>query len=158
MPVYALEVASTSFSQAGKIADRYTCSGANVSPQLSWKDVPAGTKSFVIICEDTDAPMSAWVHWIIFNIPAATRDLPAGASPGNGFSDGTLEGVNDFGGNGYGGPCPPPGKSHRYVFHVYALDTKLTAYTGVLTKDDLHQAMRGHLLGQASTSGTYERS
>jgi Raf kinase inhibitor-like YbhB/YbcL family protein len=119
---------STDIAPGGKIADAqvfegFGCKGGNVSPQLSWSGAPADTKSFALLMHDPDAPTgSGWWHWIVYNIPAATTSLPAGAGGAKGqLPAGAAQGRTDFGTSGYGGPCPPPGKPHHYHFYLYAL-------------------------------------
>jgi Raf kinase inhibitor-like YbhB/YbcL family protein len=100
----------------------FGCTGGNVSPALAWKDAPEGTKSFVLTLYDPDAPTgSGWWHWVVYDIPAATTGLPQGAGSGAGLPEGAVQGHTDFGSTGYGGPCPPPGAPHRYIFTLTAL-------------------------------------
>jgi Raf kinase inhibitor-like YbhB/YbcL family protein len=109
--------------QQSQIFNAFGCTGGNVSPQLSWSGAPAGTKSFALTVFDPDAPTgSGWWHWVVVNIPASTTQLASGAS-GKSMPAGSLETRTDFGKPGYGGPCPPPGKPHRYIFTIYALKT-----------------------------------
>lgn len=152
----ALELESLVFVHGGRVPKKFTCEGEDVSPPLSWKGAPAGTKSFAVICDDPDAPMGTWVHWVIYNIPAASTGLPVGMSRADALSDGTRQGYTDFQRTGYGGPCPPPGKPHRYFFKLYALDGKLSV-KGKATKEGVLAAMEGHVLGQATLMGLYER-
>ncbi|MCS7166104.1 MAG: YbhB/YbcL family Raf kinase inhibitor-like protein [Gemmatales bacterium] len=147
---------STAFTQGATIPKEYTADGRDISPPLSWTDPPAGTKSFALLCEDPDAPRGLWVHWVIFNIPAYVRSLPAGVPAHDHLSDGSRQGRNDFGRIGYGGPSPPRGKPHRYFFRLYALDTTLGLPPGA-SRDMLLKAMQGHILEQAELMGTYGR-
>ena len=154
--VFAFEVKSNAFKQGESIPVQYTCDGKDISPDIAWSDIPLKTQSLVLICDDPDAPVGTWVHWVIFNIsPKKTglfENMLKQALPG----DGMMQGVNDFGKNGYGGPCPPPGKPHRYFFRLYAIDTKLLL--GVkATKKLVLDAMEGHIIGQAEIYGTYSR-
>src|SRR5437762_6437024 len=112
----ALELTSTAFKEGDTIPKQYTGDGTNAPPPLKWADPPAGTKSFALICEDPDAPRGTFTHWVMWNLPAEARELGEGAPPG-----GAIQGKNDFGKIGYGGPAPPPGKPHRYVFRLDAL-------------------------------------
>ena len=124
----ALLLSSAAFTPEGAIPSRYTCDGDDISPPLQWSGAPAGTKSFVLIVDDPDAPDPAapkmtWVHWLLYNLPASTSGLPEGMRT-SALPAGTREGVSDFRRTGYGGPCPPVGR-HRYFFKLYALDTEL---------------------------------
>lgn len=152
----ALEIKSLAFESGSAIPRQYTCEGKDVSPPLSWKDSPAATISFALISDDPDAPMGTWVHWVIYNIPGTSDHLSEGVPPSENLSDGTRQGFNDFPSIGYGGPCPPPGKPHRYFFKLYCLDTKLNI-KGKVTKEALLLAMKGHVLAEASLMGIYKR-
>jgi Raf kinase inhibitor-like YbhB/YbcL family protein len=146
---------STAFRQGEAIPSKYTCDGDNVSVPLQWADPPVGTRSFAITVEDPDAPSGTFVHWVIYNIPANSRDLPEdGASEAN-LPEGSQNGANSARRTGYMGPCPPSG-THRYVFRLYALDTTLNLNAGA-TKDQLLKAMQGHTLADAELMGTYTR-
>jgi Raf kinase inhibitor-like YbhB/YbcL family protein len=143
----------------GSIPALYTCDDADLSPPLAWDDVPNGTKSFALIVDDPDAPDPAapktvYVHWVLYDIPAATRSLPEGTTTKT-LPEGTRAGPNDFGHKNYGGPCPPIGQ-HRYFHKLYALDTSL-GDRGTLSKSDLLAAIKGHVLAEAQLVGTYER-
>ena len=151
----ALEISSTAFSEGEMIPTRYTCDGPDVSPDLSWSGVPDAARSLALICDDPDAPMGTWVHWVLFNIPSNADGLPAEIPSDDALENGARHGTNDFGRLGYGGPCPPGG-THRYYFKLYALDTELNLDSGV-TKDQLLEAMQGHILAEAQLMGTYKR-
>jgi len=151
--VIALE--STSFISSGFIPSKYTCDGENVSPPLKWSNPPVNTKCFALISDDPDAPSGDWVHWVIYNIPPGNRNLPENVRPDKKLPDGTLQGINDFGKTGYGGPCPPSG-IHRYFFRIYALDTELKSDVQY-TKKSLLKAMEGHVLGEGILLGKYKR-
>ncbi|MGD8882008.1 MAG: YbhB/YbcL family Raf kinase inhibitor-like protein [Desulfobacterales bacterium] len=151
----ALEITSTAFSEGEMIPTRYTCDGPDVSPDLSWSGVPDAAKSLALICDDPDAPMGTWVHWVLFNIPSNASGLPAEIPSDDALENGARHGTNDFGRLGYGGPCPPGG-THRYYFKLYVLDTELNLNSGV-TKDQLLDAMKGHILSEAKLMGTYRR-
>lgn len=149
---------STLFSHHGEIPTECTCEGRDQSPPLAWSPGPTGTKSFVLIVDDPDAPdpkapKMTWVHWLLFNIPANVNQLPAAIAPAD-LPAGTREGVNDWKRTGYGGPCPPIGR-HRYFFKLYALDTELNLQRP--KKPELEQAMQGHILAQAELMGTYQK-
>ncbi len=147
---------SSAFKEGADIPRQYTCEGADISPALSWNDGPQKTQSFALIADDPDAPMGTWVHWVAWNIAAATRQLPEDVSKTADLQGGGRQGANDFRKTGYGGPCPPPGKPHRYFFKLYALDTTLDLKPGA-TKKDLEQAMKGHILAEAQLMGKYQR-
>lgn len=147
---------TTAFQPGGEIPSKYTCSGADVSPALSWTDAPAGTKSFALIADDPDAPAGTWVHWVAYDIPASRHELPEGVSKTDQITGGGVQGQNDFRKTGYGGPCPPPGKPHRYYFKLYALDTSLNLEPGA-TKKAVEEAMKGHVLAQAEVMGRFRR-
>lgn len=150
-----MEIKSSVFDEGGMIPKRYTCDDADISPPLSWTGAPEGTKSFVLISDDPDAPVGTWVHWVIFNIPANIGELPEMVPPSKSLPDGTKQGTNDFRKIGYGGPCPPGG-THRYYFKLYALDTKLNLDAGA-TKADVTRAMQGHILAECHLMGRYSR-
>lgn len=148
-----MKLTSAAFAEGGTIPAKYTCDGVDVSPPLAWSGVPAGTKAFALIADDPDAPAGTWVHWVLYNVPGSVAQLPEGVSgPG-----GAAQGRNDFRKAGYGGPCPPPGKPHRYFFKLYALDASLALKAGAI-KAEVERAMQGHALAQAQLMGTYGRS
>ena len=151
----ALEITSSAFSEDTMIPTRYTCDGPDVSPDLAWSGVPDTARSLALICDDPDAPMGTWVHWVLFNIPAGTSGLPAEIPPDAVLENGGRHGTNDFGRLGYGGPCPPGG-THRYFFKLYALATELDLASGI-TKAQLLEAMEGHILAEGQLMGTYQR-
>jgi Raf kinase inhibitor-like YbhB/YbcL family protein len=150
-----MDIKSSAFGSGEMIASKYTCDGADFSPPLEWSGSPAGTKSFALVCDDPDAPMGTWVHWVIYDIPQTATMLAEGITRGKELPGGGTQGVNDFRKIGYGGPCPPGG-THRYFFKLYALDTMLGLKPGI-TKDQLLKAMRGHILAEAQLMGTYRR-
>ena len=139
------EIKSNAFNEGEFIPIRYTGFDEDVSPALEWKDPPDGTMSFVLICDDPDAPMGNWVHWVIYNIPGDTRSLPEGMPTDAQLEQGIYQGINDFGRPGYGGPMPPPGKPHRYIFTLYALDIVPQIQPGI-TKEALLRAINGHII------------
>jgi Raf kinase inhibitor-like YbhB/YbcL family protein len=147
---------STAFTTGGEIARRYTCDGADLSPELKWEDVPAGARSLALIADDPDAPMGTWTHWIIWNISAQDTALSEGVPNIEVLKNGALQGRNDFKRIGYGGPCPPPGKPHRYFFKLYALDSRLEVKAGV-GRNELELAMKRHVVFQTQLMGTYRR-
>lgn len=150
----ALELKSSAFTNEGTVPSKYTCDGTDVSPPLEWNGAPEGTKSYALICDDPDAPMGTWVHWVAWNIPAKINRFREGMSKSEGFPG--KEGISDFKRPGYGGPCPPSG-THRYYFKLYALDTELNLPERT-TKADLEKAMKGHTLAEAKYMGTYSRN
>ena len=150
-----MKLTNPSFENQQPIPAKYTGEGADVSPALKWEGAPSSTKSFALICDDPDAPAGTWVHWVIFNIPAGTTQLPEGVAKSDTVA-GMKQGVNDFGKVGYNGPMPPRGHGkHRYFFKLYALKTELGLKRP--TKAQLEAAMRGQILAQAELVGTYER-
>lgn len=151
-----LTISSPSFPSGRDIPKKFTCDGVDVSPQLAWTDPPVGTKSFAVLVDDPDAPVGNWNHWALWNLPATARGLAEGISKEAGLSDGSQQGKNDFRRTGYNGPCPPPGKPHRYYFKLFALDTKLDLKSGA-TKREVEAAMKGHILEQAEWMGRYGR-
>lgn len=151
----ALSLMSTGFQAGEAIPLKYSCDGEDISPPLAWSEPPPGTQSFALIFDDPDAPGGTWVHWVLFNIPAAARSLPEAISPDPTLADGSTHGTSSFRSLGYGGPCPPGG-THRYFFKLYALDAVLDLESGA-KKADLEAAMGGHVLGQSELMGTYGR-
>ncbi len=152
----SLQITSAAFSAGETIPKKFTCDGPDVSPKLTWNESPAKTQSFALIMDDPDAPVGTWVHWVLFDLPADTKELSEGVARQEQLSNGARQGRNDFGKIGYGGPCPPPGKPHRYFFKLYALDSKLNLKAGA-TKADVERAMKGHILAQAELIGKYGR-
>jgi len=155
----ALTLTSSAFSHNGSIPAQYTCEGNDISPDLSWGDVPYSAKSLVLIVDDPDAPDPAapkltWVHWVLYNIPANATGLPQ-AVAAKALPAGTKEGLNDWRRSGYGGPCPPIGR-HRYFHKLYALDVVLPDL-GRPTKADIEKAMKGHVLAETQLIGTYQK-
>jgi len=156
----ALQLTSSAFVHGGPIPARYTDDGDDVSPPLAWTGVPPGTKSLALIVDDPDAPdpnapKRTWVHWVLYNLPAADGSLPTGVSVDQ-LPAGTQPGTNDWGKTGYGGPAPPIGR-HRYFFKLFALDAVLPDLENP-TKAKLESEMRGHILEKAELMGTYQKS
>jgi len=154
------KIESGSFRHNEMIPARYTCDGQDISPSLTWSGLPAGTKSLVLIVDDPDAPDPAapkmtWVHWVLYNIPAEAQGLEEDISVSS-LPDGTLEGINDWGRTGYGGPCPPIGR-HRYFFKLYALD-RVLADLEKPTKKEVELAFADHVIAKAEIVGTYQRT
>ncbi len=151
-----MKLSSPSFSDQGEIPAKHTCEGGDKSPALEWSGLPPGTKSLALIVDDPDAPdpkapKMTWVHWVLYNIPPAAKGLPEGGA----LPAGALEGTNNWGRTGYGGPCPPIGR-HRYFHKLYALDAILVDLQKP-TKAKLEAALQGHILGQAELIGTYQK-
>lgn len=155
-PPMQLAISSPAFSHGGSIPKKFTCDGPDLSPQLAWSESATATKSFALLVDDPDAPVGNWNHWTAWNLPATSRGLPEGVSKDARLADGAEQGRNDFGKTGYNGPCPPPGKPHRYYFKLFALDTNLDLKAGS-RKKELEAAMKGHVLTQAEWMGTYGR-
>jgi hypothetical protein len=151
----AFTLTSTAFSEGEMIPKKYTCDDADISPPLAWAGAPEGTRSFALISDDPDAPGGTWVHWVMYNLPPATLELPEHLPASDTLSSGARQGISDFDRFGYGGPCPPSG-THRYFFKLYALDTALKLQ-GRVTKADLEKAMDGHVLAETQLMGKYSR-
>lgn len=141
---------SSSFSDRKDIPSLYTCDGRDLSPQLAWSGAPAKTQSYVLICDDPDAPSGNWYHWVLYNIPSAVTELPEGrAQP-----SGAVLGKNSWGRTQYNGPCPPASSIHRYSFTLYALDIRLALPGGADAKTVL-KAIQGHVLGKTTIMGVF---
>jgi Raf kinase inhibitor-like YbhB/YbcL family protein len=152
----SLQITSAAFAPGETMPKKFTCDGPDVSPKLTWTEAPPKTQSIALIMDDPDAPVGTWVHWVLYNLPADTKELAEGVSKQEQLSNGARQGRNDFGKIGYGGPCPPPGKPHRYLFKLYALDSKLNLKAGA-TKAEVERAMKGHILAQGELIGKYGR-
>ena len=152
----AFSISSPSFQNGKDIPKKFTCDGDDVSPALSWMDPPQGVKSFALIADDPDAPRGTWTHWVLVDLPPSTSNLPEGVPKVGELLGGGCQGINDFPKIGYGGPCPPPGKPHRYFFKLYALDNKLNLKAGA-SKQEVEQAMQNHILGKTEVMGKYGR-
>lgn len=147
-----IQLTSPAFKNGGTIPDDYTCNGENVSPPLAWANFPADTESFALTIDDPDAPSGIWVHWVLYNLPPQTTSLAAGQS----LPESAREGYNDFGSIGYGGPCPPSGKRHNFVFKIYALDTMLNLQGGAMRRM-LISALDGHILDEGQLIAAFGR-
>ncbi len=154
--VMGFELRSPAFRPSEMIPKKYTCDGPDLSPELEWTGIPEGTKTLAIICDDPDAPMGTWVHWVLYDLAGDVANLPEGIPQKERIEQGAVQGINDFRKIGYGGPCPPPGKPHRYYFRIYALDQEVDLSPGA-SKADLLKAMEKHILGQAELMGKYGR-
>jgi len=163
----AMKIHSPAFEEEQSIPIRFTCDSTDISPELRFEEVPPETRSLALICDDPDAPAGTWVHWVIFNIPVGVDTLPENVSPeidpdfGGDSTVTAVNGKNDFGRFGYGGPCPPPGPAHRYYFKLYALDGELEfpaeEIKKGITKEALLKKMEGHILAETSLMGKYKR-
>jgi Raf kinase inhibitor-like YbhB/YbcL family protein len=153
---HTLQLTSSGFTSGSAIPNQFTCKGSDISPALQWSGAPANTASFAIIMDDPDAPAGTWVHWVIWNLPAATRSLPEGVPKREKLPDGARQGRNSFEKVGYNGPCPPAGQTHRYFFRLYALDKGFSVepYGG---GTNVQVAMQGHILAQTEYMGTFHK-
>ncbi len=151
-----LSISSPAFQDGERIPAKYTCQSQDISPPLKWNRVPDETQSLALILDDPDAPSGVFTHWVIFNLPPDSRELPEAVPAASQLPSSALQGKNDFGKIGYGGPCPPPGYPHRYRFTLYALDRQLDLKAGSSKKQVLN-AMEGHILAQGQLTGTYQR-
>jgi hypothetical protein len=155
-----MQLTSPAFKARAPIPEPHTCDGANASPRLDWSGAPAGAKSFAVVMDDPDAPPGTWIHWTIWNVPASALGLAEGiaktADLPDGSRQGRVYGVKEFSKTGYWGPCPPPGKPHRYIFRLYALDAVLDLPASA-TRFDLDSAMKGRILASAELTGLYGR-
>ncbi len=151
-----LQLTSTAFAEGQPIPRQHAFDDKDLSPALQWSGVPSAAKSLALICDDPDAPKGTWVHWVIYDLPPSTAGLAEGVSKSSELANGAKQGVNDYKRLGYGGPCPPPGKPHRYFFKLYALDTATGLQPGA-TKKDLLKAMDGHVVAEGQLMGTYQR-
>jgi Raf kinase inhibitor-like YbhB/YbcL family protein len=142
------------FNDGESIPRQYTCEGKDVSPALRWEGAPEGTRSFALIMDDPDAPAGTWNHWLLWNIPPGTAKLDAGYRAGSVGVDGT----NDFGRTGYGGPCPPKGHGpHRYFFKLYAIGVEALGAASGAKRRELDRALTGYVLAETQYMGRYER-
>ena len=147
-----MQLTSEAFAHEGAIPQRYTCAADDVSPPLTWSDIPHGTVELALTCDDPDAPGGTFVHWVLWGIPPATTSLAPGEVP-----PGALHGRNDFGASNYRGPCPPRGHgTHHYHFTLYALGERVAAPRSARI-GELRRAMQGHILDTATLVGTFQR-
>jgi Raf kinase inhibitor-like YbhB/YbcL family protein len=154
--IQTLILTSSAFQESEPIPKKYTCDEADTSPDLIWSGLPAGVKSMALIMDDPDAPAGIWVHWVLFNIPAQLDRLPENVEKKPTVEEIGVQGSNSSGNIGYNGPCPPEGTPHHYFFKMYALDMILDLKPGI-TKAELENAMKDHILAQGQIVGTYER-
>ena len=151
-----IKVKSPKFKYGDFIPQKYTCDGQDVSPPLNWNNYPENTKSFVLIVDDPDAPIGIFTHWVVYDIPANINHLEENF-PKKAVVNGIKQGINDFGNIWYGGPCPPPGKPHRYFFKIYALDIPTLNLPAGATKEQVEQKMLNHIIAQGKLIGLYKR-
>jgi Raf kinase inhibitor-like YbhB/YbcL family protein len=156
----SVRVVSSAFEHEQGIPAKHTCEGDDVSPPLSWSEIPAEAKSLALIVDDPDAPDPAapemvWVHWVLYDIPPSATELQEGVTVEQ-LPAGARQGTNDWKRTGYGGPCPPIGR-HRYFHKLYALDTEV-GDLGEPTKAELEDAMKGHVIAWGELVGTYEKT
>ena len=149
-------IESAAFKEGAGIPARFTCEGEDVSPPLAWTVPPRNARSLVLIVDDPDAPAGVWTHWVVYNLPAQTRAMVENTPKQGELPGGGLQGRNSFGRIGYGGPCPPPGRAHRYFFRLYALDTLLKPAPGA-SRQDVLAAAKGHIVGEAQLMGRFKR-
>lgn len=154
-PDNGMELKSPAFDRGELIPKVYTRQGKDISPPLEWSGSPEGTRSFALICDDPDAPLLTWVHWVYYNIPATCTSLPEAIAKTEYPGQGGIQGRSSYGEFGYGGPCPPWG-IHRYFFRLFALDTVLNLQAGS-KKRHLMKAMEGHVLATTEIMGTYKK-
>lgn len=147
--VFVMKIESPNFNEGNPIPSEFTCDGKDLSPELVFKDVPEKAQSMALIMDDPDAPRGTFVHWLVWNIPPMVRKFIKGEKIKY------VQGMSDFGRTGYGGPCPPSG-AHRYFFKLYALDIILDLDEGS-SKEDLENAMKGHVVAEAKLIGVYKR-
>jgi len=151
-----MQIRSSAFADGGAIPRRFTCEGDDVSPRLHWSDAPAGTRSFVLLCDDPDAPAGTWHHWAAYDIPPDRATLPEGAGQQAGKE--MKQAISDFGRPGYGGPCPPRGHGpHHYHFRLLALSTDRLPVRKDPSCRDIEREARKHLIAEAILVGLYER-
>jgi Raf kinase inhibitor-like YbhB/YbcL family protein len=151
-----MKLTSSAFAEGDLIAPKYTCDGQNVSPPLEWTDVPDGTTSLALIMDDPDAPSGLFLHWLLYGIPSDEKGLTEGVGIEKASAGGARQGKNGFGKIGYGGPCPPSG-THRYYFHLYALDNDLSSLRPGASRQELESSMQGHILDEATLMAKYQR-
>ena len=150
MPNVTITLTSPAFANGAFIPRKYSCQGEDINPPLHWENTPQNTQSLVLIVDDPDAPAGTWTHWLVWNINPQINDIPANSLP-----PGANLGKNDFQKLTYGGPCPPSG-THRYFFHLFALNTRLSLSNGS-SRANLEKAMQGHILAQGVLMGRYQK-
>ena len=151
-----MEILIDGIREGGTIPDRYTCKGAGQSPEITWRNLPTGIKSLALVMDDPDAPRSTFTHWLVWDIPTTATRLAAGMARKSELANGLKQGVNSGGAYGYYPPCPPPGPSHRYIFRLMALDAEPALAPGA-SRGQFDQALKGHILAEASVTGMFGR-
>jgi Raf kinase inhibitor-like YbhB/YbcL family protein len=151
----AISLTSTAFEDGGSIPYLYTCEGDDISPPLQWSGAPVSTRTYAMVCEDPDAPRGTWIHWVLYNIPGDAVELTKAVPTLPEIPSGARHGRNTARDMAYAGPCPPPGKPHRYYFRLYALDISLNLPPGA-TQAELELAMNQHVVAQGTLMGTYQ--
>jgi hypothetical protein len=149
-----MQLHTTAFSEGKPIPLRFTSDGPDLSPALEWSGAPSDTRAYALIMDDPDAPSGTWVHWVIYDLPASLASLPEGLPRSGDLPRGGRQGKNSWPRLGYNGPAPPPGKAHRYIFHLYALSAPLGLPAGA-TRSEVERAMKGKVLAEADVMGTY---
>lgn len=149
----SFQLFSHSFAEGGWIPELHSCQGADVSPSLEWSGEPEDARSFALVVEDPDAPSGTFCHWLVYDIPRDAHNLAQGLKPG----PGAVNGTNDFGRPGYGGPCPPKGSPHRYYFRLYALDIDTSGLRAGVRRAELLRAIHGHTLAETQCMGRFQR-
>jgi hypothetical protein len=152
----SFRIVSQAFKEGEAIPELYTCDGGDLSPQISWYSIPESTASLALTCDDPDAPNGLFTHWIVYDMLPVTPRLPEDQPKTRMMINGASQGENDFGNIGWGGPCPPPGKPHRYVFTIYALD-KSPEFPKPPLRADFDKAIEGHVIAKATLTGTYKK-
>lgn len=151
----SIKIISPAFAEGGMIPPKYTCDGANISPPLHWENIPNNTETLALTCNDPDTPKGNWIHWLVYNIPPAILFLDENQQTDVKLKNGAIQGLNDFGNIGYGGPCPPRG-IHRYFIRLFALNFTID-FTDTMNYTNLIQKMEGHILSEGLLIGRYER-
>ncbi len=151
-----IKIQSNAFKEGGMIPSKFTCDGANVSPEIKWSSKKEGIKTFVLILHDPDAPNGDYVHWVAYNIPANVHEFMEEITTTKNIPDEVLLGTNSFGRVGYNGPCPPSG-THNYIFDIYGIDIALHNEAG-LERDKIMQKIKGHVIAEGKLTGKYKRN
>jgi hypothetical protein len=152
-----MRLESSAFGSGDRIPAKYTCDGENVSPPFNWQGVPQAAQSLAMICDDPDAPVGAFSHWVLYNLPKHRNFLEEGLPSEAQLERGGTQGRNDFGEIGYGGPCPPRGETHRYYFRFFALGGELDLASGA-TRQQVLDRIQNHTLDSTEHIGTYTRA